>query len=214
MWEDVRPAVSADSHVNMWLGAGELRGWSLGLVGRETMLVRMEHAVDTGCWVVLEIHRFRFGPAFGAEQLRLGIVIEGADIEQLTGLIQLAMGSPEVACRPGTSIIRLVMRHRLRGKALFNALRSSVGSSSRLYLTGLGPDVNRLSLRYLSEFVALNLDQVDAGLSGGSDSLKLRISSSGPSFLFGAWFGRRPAARVIASSNHQPWLNADRLVAS
>ncbi len=211
MWEDVRPAVGADSPVNMWLGAGELRGWSLGLIGHETALLRLQHAVDTGCWVVVETRRLRIGPAFGAERLTLGIVIEGASIEQLTGLVQLAMGSPEVAVRPGTSIVRLLTRRRLREKALFEALRRSVRSGNSQYLDGFGPMVERLSLRHLSQAGALNLDQAHAGLAGHTDTLNLRISSSGPAFLFGAWFGRRPAARVLASSNHQTWLPSNRL---
>lgn len=208
MWEDVRPATGPDSPVNAWVGAGDLRGWSLGLVGFETALIRLEHAVDPNCWVVLETRRIRSGPALGAERLKLGIVIEGADIGQLTGLIQVAMGSPEIALRPGTSILRWVARQRLQGSTLFDALRASVDSSNRFFLGGFGPQVNRSSLGYLSEVRGIDLDRSDAGLAGGFESASLKISSSGPALLVGLWFGRRPTPRVLAGSNHQAWLRA------
>ncbi len=210
LWEEVRPVTAPDSAVNAWVGAGELRGWSLGLIGYETVLLRLEHAVDPMCWVVIETRRFRFGPAFGAERLKLGVVIEGADISQLTGLLQVAMGSPEVAIRPGTSILRWAARQRLAGKALFDALRASVDSSSRLFIAGLGPQVTRLSLGYLSEVRGIDLDRSDAGLAGGFESTSLRISSSGPALLVGLWFGRRPTPRVLAGSNHQAWLRVSQ----
>ncbi|MFW2381380.1 MAG: hypothetical protein ACN4GZ_06430 [Acidimicrobiales bacterium] len=207
-WEEMRPAEGADSPVNMWVGAGELWGWSLGLVGYETTLLRLEHAVDSSCWVVVETRRFRLGPALGAERLRLGMVVEGPDSDQLTGLIQVAMGGPEIALRPGTSIARWLAGQRLSGRSLFDALRGSVDSSSRVYLTGLGPSVNRLSLGYLSEVRDIDLDRTDAGLGGAFDELSVRISSSGPSVLAGVWFGRRPSARVVAGSNHQAWVRS------
>jgi hypothetical protein len=206
VWEMVRPATGPDSPVNAWLGAGELRAWSLGLVGHETSFIRLEHAVDPSCWVVVEMRRLRFGPAVGVERLKLGIVVEGADIQQLTGVLQVAMGSPEVAIRPGMSILRWLARLRLEGKVLFDALRGSADRSGRLFLDGLGPGTRKLSLKYLSEVRGIDLDRTHGGLAGGFERISLRISSSGPSFLVGLWFGRRPAPRILAGSNHQAWL--------
>ena len=208
-WEDVRPAAEPASPVPIWIGAGELRGWSLGLIGHEASFLRFEHALDPNCWVVLETRRFRFGPAIGAERLRLGVVVEGADITQLTNLLQAAMGSPEVAVRPGTSLVRASARRRVEGRDLFDALRGAIDSSSRLYVDGFQEDVRQQSLAYLSSLHGLDLDQTNAGLPG-FDSIKLRITSSGPALLVGAWAGRRPSARVMAGSNHQAWLRSNR----
>lgn len=209
IWEEVRPASEPASPVPVWIGAGELRGWSLGLIGHEATFLRFEHALDPTCWVVLETRRFRFGPAIGAERLRLGVVVEGADITQLTDLLQVAMGSPEVALRPGTSVVRAFTARRVGGASLFSALRGTADSSSRLYVNGFDQDVRQQSLAYLSGIHGLDLDQTNAGLAG-FDRIRLRITSSGPALLVGVWFGRRPSARIMAGSNHQAWLRSNR----
>ncbi len=209
IWEEVRPASEPASPVPVWIGAGELRGWSLGLIGHEATFLRFEHALDPTCWVVLETRRFRFGPAIGAERLRLGVVVEGADITQLTDLLQVAMGSPEVALRPGTSVVRAFTARRVGGASLFSALRGAADSSSRLYVNGFDQDVRQQSLAYLSGIHGLDLDQTNAGLAG-FDRIRLRITSSGPALLVGVWFGRRPSARIMAGSNHQAWLRSNR----
>ena len=209
MWEDVRPAVEPASPIPVWIGAGELRGWSLGLIGHEAAFLRFEHALDSSCWVVLETRRFRFGPALGAERLRLGVVVEGAEITQLADLLQVAMGSPEAAFRPGTSLVRAVSARRVDATNLFSSLRAGVDSSSRLYVNGFDDDVRQASLGYLSATHGLDLDQSNAGLAG-FDRIRLRITSSGPALLVGAWVGRRPSARIMAGSNHQAWLRSNR----
>ena len=209
VWEDVRPAAEPASPIPVWIGAGELRGWSLGLIGHEASFLRFEHALDPTCWVVVETRRFRFGPAVGVERLRLGVVVEGAEINQLTDLLQAAMGSPEAAVRPGTSLVRASVRRQVAGRPLFDALRGSVDSSSRLYVRGFEPEVRQESLAYLSSAHGLDLDHTNAGLTG-FDEIKLRITSSGPAFLVGAWAGRRPSARIMAGSNHQAWLRSNR----
>ncbi len=209
MWEEVRPASEPTSSIPVWIGAGELRGWSMGFIGHEASFLRFEHALDPTCWVVVETRRFRFGPAIGAERLRLGVVLEGADITQLTGLLQVAMGSPELALRPGTSLVRAAARRRLAGRDLFTALRGSVDSSSRLYVRGFEHDIRQRSLAYLSNIRGLDLDQNNAGLVGFNDT-KLRISSSGPALLVGFWAGRRPSAKIMAGSNHQAWHRSNR----
>lgn len=209
LWEDVRPAAEPSSPIPVWLGAGEMRGWSLGLIGHEAAFLRFEHALDPTCWVVLETRRFRFGPALGAERLRLGVVVEGADITQLTDLLQAAMGSPELALRPGTSVVRALASRRVDTTNLFALLRGGVDTSSRLYVNGFDEEVRQAGLAYLSSTHGLDLDQTNAGLAG-FDRIRLRITSSGPALLVGMWFGRRPSARILAGSNHQAWLRSNR----
>ncbi len=204
-WEDVRPANGPNSPVSMWIGAGELRGWSLGLIGHESTLLRIEHALDPTCWVVLETRRVRFGPALGAERIRLGLTLEGAAIEHLPALFQTAMGSPEIAVRPGTSLVRLLARKRVSGKAVFDELRDSVDSSSQVYVKGLSPAARQESMAYLTSERGIDM-ATRGGVRPTFDRIALRITSAGPSLMVGAWTGRRPTARVMAGSNHQAWL--------
>ncbi len=205
-WEQVRPASGPNAAVNVWIAAGELRGWSLGLVGHEVAYVRIEHALDPECWVVVETRRVRIGPALGAERLDLGMVIEGAAIEQLTALIQQVMSSPEIAIRPGTSVLRWIARLQLPGKPLFDALRATVGRDSRFFVDGFEPGTAELALSYLGEVRGIDLTRSQAGLGAAFDRIELRATSSGPAVLVGAWLGRAPVARIVASSNHQAWL--------
>lgn len=209
-WEKVRPALGPDSPVNVWIGAGEVYGWSLGLVGFESAILRIEHALDPTCWVVLESRRLRLGPALGGERLRLGVLVEGARIEQLTAVLQAAMGSPEVALRPGFSLMRLLGESRTKGRSVLKALRRDAKSTETLYQSGIGDLPRRDALSYLAAERGLDLGDTHAGLAKPIKSINLRIGSAGPAFLVGMWAGRRPSARVLAGSNHQPWVRHNR----
>lgn len=206
LWEQVRPALGPDSPVQAWIGTGGLGGWSLGLVGFESALVRFEHALDPTCWVIVETRRWRFGPAIGFERLRLGMLVEGADIGQLIAVVQAAMGSPEVALRPGLSLIRLATGSRGRASGLLKTLRNSARERPSVLIAGISDVGRRDALSYLATERGLQLEDPHAGLSRPSRSIRLRIASSGPAVLAGAWVGRRPTARIIAGSNHQEWI--------
>jgi hypothetical protein len=209
-WNEIRPEPAPDSPIRTWIGAGELRGWSLGLIGFESALLRIEHALDPNCWVVLETSRLRLGPAVGAERLRLGVLIEGATIEHLTGLIREAMGSPEFAFRPGASLGRWLSQRRLSSRSALRSLRKTVDESSRMYTNGIGEPSRRPVLAYLLAERGLDLNDRNAGLLRPSRVLRLRIGSSGPSLLIGAWIGRKPSVHILAGSNHQAWIRSSR----
>ncbi len=209
LWETVRPAASPESPVRFWIGVGELWGWSLLVAGFESAIIRLEHPLDRDCWVVVETRRLRLGPALGAERLRLGLVIDGAHIGQLTDLIQAAMGSAEVAVRPGLSIARSLGERRHDARPLLTGLRATLDRDRSVFTDGVPDGVRQQAIAHLTSGRGIELGQPDDGLGERADGIGLRIGSSGISLLAGMWTGRRPAARILAASNHQAWVRAN-----
>jgi hypothetical protein len=203
LWESVKPTGGPSSPADLWFGTGSLRGWMLGAVGYERAFIRLDHAVDPGCWAVWKISRFRFGLGLGVESQHLALLASGADIRQLANLISHGFDGSEIAFRPGFSPMRW---YRRSTQPVWSRVASGIlldGTRGRAtVMWGAGKAIRS---RVGDAFeVELKTPLAEMGRMPIDDSV-LTTATKGPALIAGAWTGRRPHPRLLTGSNHTTW---------
>lgn len=199
LWASVRPRRDANARVGIWSGRGRLRSWQLGPIGFERIIVRSDHLIDPDCWVLTEYRRIRFGLGVGVESLDLAVFAAGVPSRRLDALLRELLRGPEVAVRPGFAPLRWwrTTRRSQSAQAATNAVFAdrrldrppSPATSEAVWVAvreDFGSDVERM------------------GLSGIGGPIAV-AHTSGPSLLFGWWWGLRPRSRLVAASSHVVW---------
>ncbi len=202
LWENSKPPLQPNSALKLWSGAGIMRGWNLGPVGFETVVLRVDHTVDNTCWSAWRMSRLRLGFALGAERQQLALFIIGADCGSMRDLLQRGLGGVEVALRPGFVPSRTWRRTR-RDDASKSSIAAVLRGATQKGLVR-SPDVGdraAVAAGYAYE-LGRPLEQV-AVLP--TDDAMLAIHTKGPSVVLGVWGGRNPRARLVASSTHTAW---------
>ncbi len=202
LWESVKPGEGPNSEVDIWMGFGFMRGWQIGPIGYERMFVRMDHAVDSNCWVVWEFRRPRIGLGLGYERQRLALFCVRADDVTLPSLVSRAFDGHEVAVRPGFVPSRFWRRFRREDGA--KAANKALLKRHQLSDLISGPDLptRRVVAAAFEDELGAKLDQIRS-LPAGPGILS--IHAKGPSLSLGAWTGRSPRAELRASSGHKTW---------
>lgn len=202
LWDAVKPGEGPESDVDMWMGFGFMRGWQIGPFGYERMFVRMDHAIDSTCWVVWEFRRPRFGFGLGYERQRLALFCVRADEQTLPQLVGRAFDGHEVAARPGFVPSRVWRRFRREDSA--KAANKALLARHQLSDLISGPDqpTRRIVAAAFEAELGEKLDRITA-LPPGPGILS--IHAKGPSLSLGAWTGRTPAPELRASSGHKTW---------
>lgn len=203
LWESVRPTADADAAVSLWAGFGVLRGWQVGPIGFERAIIRCEHSIDPECWAAWETRRMRFGFALGAESQRLALFAAAVPTNRLGELIGKGMGGSEVALRPGFSPLRW---NRRRGRESDPKRATELLLSLRDLTSELAP-MARLAVNdaYAGELG----EPIENVRSLGDMEGMLSVLSGGPALLVGAWWGKEPAAQLLAGSAHTAWRVRD-----
>ncbi len=202
LWASVRPRPDADARVGIWSGRGRLRSWQLGPIGFERVVVRCDHLIDPTCWVLTEYRRFRLGFGLGVESLDLAVFAAGVPSRRLDALLRALLRGPEAAFRPGFAPLRWwrTTRRSQNAQAATNAVfadrrldRSPLPATSEAVWVAVredfGSDVERVGLRGVGGPIAV-------------------AHTSGPSLLFGWWWGLRPRSRHVAASSHVVWRDS------
>lgn len=202
LWSSVRPGDQPDSRIDAWFGSGSMRAWNFGPIGHERFTIRLDHAVDQRCWVIVEVSRARVGFGLGLERQRLGLFSIRANARQLPELVIAGLSGREAAVRPGFVPTRTWRRERRMGPAKA-ANRVLLGQTDFADLMA-GPDdaTRATALAGLGYELGMTVDN-DARLPPGPGLLT--IATSGPSCLLGAWTGPSPTLWIRASSGHGVW---------
>ncbi len=202
LWENSKPPQQPSSALQLWSGAGIMRGWNLGPIGFETVVLRVDHTVDNTCWSAWRMSRLRVGLALGAERQRLALFIIGAECDSMRKLLQRGLGGVEVAFRPGFVPSRTWRRTR-RDEASKTSIAAVLRGATPKGLVR-GPDEgDRAAVAAGYEYeLGRPLEQVAALPT--TDAM-LAIHTKGPSVALGVWGGRNPRARLVASSTHTAW---------
>ncbi len=203
LWESVKPSSVPSSQLDLWFGTGQLNGWMLGPIGFERAFVRLDHAVDSSCWAVWKVSRFRFGLGLGAERQHLAILASGADIRQLEGLISHGFDGSEVAFRPGFAPLRW---YQLRTQPVWSRKASELllkgTKGRRAVMWGANEDVRSKVSDAFEVELKTPLSQM--GRMQIEESV-LTTATSGVALIAGVWTGRRPHPHFITGSNHTTW---------
>lgn len=202
LWDAVKPGVGPKADIDLWMGFGFMRGWQIGPFGYERMFVRMDHAIDSTCWVVWEFRRPRYGFGLGYERQRLALFCVRTDEETLPALVARAFDGHEVAVRPGFVPSRVWRRFRRDDEA--KSANKALLARHELGDLISGPDQS--TRRIVSA-------AFEAELGGRLDSIRslppgpgiLSIHAKGPSLSLGAWTGPTPVAELRTSSGHKTW---------
>lgn len=202
LWENSKPPQQAGSALQLWSGAGIMRGWNLGPIGFETVVLRVDHTVDDTCWSAWRMSRLRVGFALGAERQRLALFIIGAECDSMRKLLQRGLGGVEVAFRPGFVPSRTWRRTR-RDDASKASIAAVLRGATSKGLVHSPHDGDRAAVAAGYEYeLGRSLGQVE--VLPTTDAM-LAIHTKGPSVALGVWGGRNPRARLVASSTHTAW---------
>ncbi len=202
LWESVQPSELPASRVDAWFGSGFQRAWQLGPIGYERFFIRLDHAIDPRCWVIVEVSRPRVGFGFGFERQNLALFSLRANATQLKELLSMSLDGRELSFRPGlvpSRVWRRVRRSPAAKKATTALLR-------RKRLADLTLDPSRHERQLVSKSFSSELgEDFNQATRFPPGPGLLTIATSGPSFQFGAWTGTRPEPIVRASSGHGVW---------
>ncbi len=199
LWEVVRPANDTPVRLALWAGRGRLRAWQLGPIGFERVLLRCDHLLDPSCWELSEHRRIRFGFGLGVESLSVAFFAVRAPSRRLDELVGSALSGPEVALRPGTSLVRWWRRRRRSERAA--AATDALLADRALERAPARETVSALSAAIEEEFGA-------TALKAGLPQLARPTAythTAGPSLLAGIWWGPRPSRTRCAASTHLVW---------
>lgn len=202
LWDAVKPGIGPAADINAWMGFGFMRGWQIGPIGYERMFVRMDHAVDSTCWVVWEFRRPRIGFGLGYERQRLALFCVRTDEQTLPKLVSRAFDGHEFAARPGfvPSRVWRRMRREDAAKSANTALlkRHQLGD----LISGPDQSTRRVVVAAFEEELGDKLENIRA-LPPGPGILS--IHAKGPSLSLGAWTGPTPEPELRTSSGHKTW---------
>ncbi len=202
LWDAVKPGHGPVADIDLWMGFGFMRGWQIGPIGYERMFVRMDHAIDSTCWVVWEFRRPRFGFGLGYERQRLALFCVRTDEKTLPSLVGRAFDGHEIAARPGFVPSRVWRRFRRDDEA--KSANKALLSRHQLSDLISGPDqaTRRVVTAAFEAELGNKLHNIRA-LPAGPGILS--IHAKGPSLSLGAWTGPTPEAELRASSGHKTW---------
>lgn len=201
-WKSTKTSNEPISPLGLWFGSGILRGWNLGPVGYESVVIRIDHAIDESCWSVWRLGRIRLGLAVGVEKQRLALFVFGARPEAIRGLLGRGFGGTEAAIRPGIALGRTWRRLR-RDKITRWSVDAVLDEATSELLTQSPSAECRARVVEAFEYeLGGPLDALDD--LPGSEAM-LAMQTRGPAFVLGAWGGREPRPRLVSRSGHSSW---------